>query len=104
MTDWPIYEIQWGTALPGDPQECDISGSDYGFHRVVQHPSGRYLDASGWTDMQGVLARVNRTEATYQWMGEVDGDCGTFDVDFELVRQAVFALLPKKVSLSLRVR
>jgi len=98
MTDWPVFEIQWGTARTDDPTECEDSG--YGIHRVVQHPSGRYLDASGWTDMQSVLVRVNGLDATYLWMGDVDPDGGTFDVDFELVRQAVILLLSQSSGLS----
>lgn len=101
MTGWPVYEIQWGAAMPDDPDECDTRpGSDWGVHRVVLHPSGRYLDAFGWTDMQATLARVGCLDATYQWEGEVDADGGVYDVDFELVEKAVIALLPDDAGLS----
>lgn len=95
LTGWPVYEIQWGTAMPNDPAECDME--DCGIHRVVLHPSGRYLDASGWTSMQEVLVRVKRPDASYQWTGEVDADCGMFAVDYELVKRAVLAFLPSDV-------
>lgn len=100
QTGWPVYEVMWGTALVDDPDECDIGSPDYGVHRIVQHPSGRYLDASGWTDMQSVLTRFDALNLTYQWMGEVDAEgCSTFDVDPELVLHAVRALLPDDIHL-----
>lgn len=101
VTGWPVYEIQWGAAMPDDPDECDTRpGSDWGVHRVVRHPSGRYLDASGWTDLQATLARIGCLDATYQWMGAVDADGGVYDVDFDLVEKAVIALLPEDACLS----
>ena len=97
LTNWPVYEIQWGTPMQDDPTELDCS--DYNIHRVVQHPDGRYLDASGWTDMRGVLSRVGRLGAAYQWMGEADPNTGPFDVDFELVKETVIRLLPNDIDL-----
>lgn len=99
LTGWPVHEIQWGTSAPCDSDEC--VADDYGIHRVVQHPSGRYLDASGWTGMQDVLARMKRQDATYQWMGGVDADGGIYDVDFELVKQAVIGLLQQTVGIEI---
>lgn len=99
LTGWPVHEIQWGTPAPDDPSELDCT--DYNIHRVVGHPSGRYLDASGWTDRQQVLVNAGRADAGFQWMGEADPDTGPFDVDFELVKKAVVAFLPAEVCRSL---
>lgn len=95
LTHWPVYDIEWGNILQDGSGECNYDDT-YGVHRVVKHPSGRYLDASGWTDLQNVLARFGAEHLPYHWMGETDPDGGVFeDIDSELVKQSVLTLLPE---------
>lgn len=97
LTDWPIFEIQWGDVDPQDPDDCEELK---GIHRVIQHPSGHFFDASGWTDLDNVLGVFNAHGSSYVWMGEVDYGAEVFNVDIELVKEAVKYLVPENCILT----
>lgn len=92
LTGWPIYEIQWGDAISNDPDDCEELK---GIHRVIQHPSGHYFDASGWTSLEDVLEIFDARELSYIWMGEVDYGAEVFNVDPELIKRAAISLMPE---------
>lgn len=91
-TGWPIYEIQWGDSMIDDPNDCQ---NLKGVHRVIRHPSGRYFDASGWTDMETVLGTFNAKGYSYKWMDEVDHGADIFNVDYALIKSVVIYLMPE---------
>ena len=92
LTNWPIYEIQWGDSFLDGHDDCELLK---GIHRVIQHPSGRYFDVTGWTDMETVLKTFNAHDLSYKWMGEVDYGARVFNVDYELIKKSALSLVPE---------
>lgn len=88
ITDWPVHEIHWGA------DEDNVNN----IHRVVLHPSGRFIDASGWTSLEEVLSRFEVTPDMYLWHGEVDPE-GFLEPDANLLYPAVADLLRYKTGL-----
>lgn len=91
VTGWSIYEVQWGKSFPDDNDDCELLE---GVHRVIKHPSGRYFDASGWTDMNTVLKTFEAENSTYKWMDEVDYGGTVFNVDYGLIKKSAISIVP----------